>query len=186
MSKLTRITIMSLMEHVLTTEYIKDMVLDNLTIKELNHIRACSKGLQTVVSEYSEQQMNRYLDIINRKITQLCPDKMTTIYDTPYIVIYNYYHAIIKYSFLTLGTHTGLHKLMRRLHDKKVLHRGYKYVLDTDRYIKLDTSVRNYSLFDIMTVIYLCNTGSGWASYHWSGDELDEMKYIQGKLLPLS
>jgi len=174
------------MEGILTTEYIKDIILDNLTIKELNHIRACSKDLQRPVSEYSEQKMNPYLDIINRKVTNLRQEDITTTFEMPYIVIYNYYHAIIKYSFLTLGTHTGLHKLMRRLHDKKVLHRGYKYVLDTDRYIKLDTSVRNYSLFDIMTVIYLCNTGSGWASYHWSGDELDEMKYIQGKLLPLS
>jgi len=188
MSKLTRITIMSLMEHVLTTEYIKDMVLDNLTIKELNHIRACSKGLQTVVSEYSEQQMNRYLDIINRKITQLCPDKMTTIYDTPYIVIYNYYHAIIKYSFLTLGTHTEFGRLMRRLHDQKVEHQGRKYAFDTDQYKQMDVSVsmHSYSLFDIMTVIYLCNTGSDWTSYHWSGEGLDEMKFLQGKLLPLS
>ena len=86
------------MEQVLTTEYINDMVLDNLTIKELNHIRACSKELQRVISEYSEQKMNHYLNIINRKITLLRQDKMSNIYEMPYTIIYNYYHTIIKYS----------------------------------------------------------------------------------------
>ena len=80
---------MAPMEQVLTTEYINDMVMDHLTIKELNHIRACSKELQRVISEYSEQKMNHYLNIINRKITQLRQDKLNTIHDMPYTVIYN-------------------------------------------------------------------------------------------------
>jgi len=174
------------MEHILTTEYISDMVMDNLTTKELNHLRACSKELQRVVSGYSEQKMNHYLGIINRKLTQLRQDTWTSIYEMPYIVIYNYYHAIIKYSFLTLGTHTEFQGLMRRLHDKKAIHCGHKYALDTDRYKKTTLEWHSYSLFDIMTCIYLCNTGSDWSSYHWSGEGLDQMKYFQGKLLPLS
>ena len=176
------------MEYVLTTEYIKDMVLDNLTIKELNHIRACSKELQRVISEYSEQKMNPYLDIINRKITQLRQDNLNTIYEMPYTVIYNYYHTIIKYSCLMLEprTHTKFQKLMRCLHAKKTIHPGHKYTFDIDRYKKSDISMHSYSLFDIMTGIYLYNTGSDWTSYHWSGEGLDVIKFLQGKLLPLS
>jgi len=177
---------MSVMEYVFTTEYIKDIIMDNMTIKELNHIRACSKELQRVVSDYSEQQMNSYMYIINRKITQLCQEKITTTYDMPYIVIYNYYHAIIKYSLLILGTHMEFGRLMRRLHDMKTTHLGHKYVFDIDRYKKTHTVMHSYSLFDIMTGIYLCNTGNDWTSYHWSGEGLDEMKFLQGKLLPSS
>ena len=179
---------MSPMEQVLTTEYINDMVLDNLTIKELNHIRACSKELQRVISEYSEQPMNHYLNIINRRITLLRQDKLTTIHDMPYTVIYNYYHTIIKYSCLMLEPHIHIEfqKLMQCLHAKKIIHLGHKYVFDTDHYKKTDIGMHSYSLFDIMTCIYLYNTGNDWISYRWSGEGLDQMKYLHGKLLPLS
>ena len=176
------------MVQVFTTEYINDMIMDHLTIKELNHIRACSKDLQKVISEYSEQKMNSYLNIINRRITQLRQDKLTTIYDMPYTVIYNYYHTIIKYSCLILEphTHTEFQRLMRCLHAKKTIHRGHKYTLDIDRYKKTDISMHSYSLFDIMAGIYLYNTGRDWASYHWSEEGLNVIKFLQGKLLPLS
>ena len=179
---------MSPMEQVLTTEYINDMVMDRLTIKELNHIRACSKELQKVISDYSEQKMRYYLDIINRKITLLRQDKLNTIYEMPYIVMYNYYHTITRYSCLMLEPriHTEFQKLMRCLHAKKTIHRGHTYVFDTDHYKKTDIGMHSYSLFDIMIGIYLYNTGKDWVSYRWSGEGLDQMKYLQGKLLPLS
>ena len=180
--------VMSPMEHVLTTEYIKDMIMDNLTIKELNHIRACSKRLQGVISEYSEQKMIPYLYSINRKVTQLRQDNLNTIYETPYIVINNYYHTIIKYSclILSLNTHTEFQKLMRCLHARKIIHLGPTYVFDTDKYNKTSIAMHSYSLFDIMTSIYLCNTGSDWSTYHWSEEGLDVMKFLRGKLLPVS
>jgi len=180
--------VMSPMEHVFTTEYIKDMIMDNLTIKELNHIRACSKGLQDVISKYSEQKMIPYLYSINRKVTQLRQDNLNTIYEMPYIIIYNYYHTIIKYSclILSLNTHIEFQKLMECLRAKKIIHLGHKYVFDTDKYNKTDIGMHSYSLFDIMTGIYLYNTGRDWASYHWSEEGLDQMKYLQGKLLPSS
>jgi len=176
------------MEHVLSTDYIKDMILDHVTFKELNHMRVCSRDLQEVVSEYSEQKMKSYLNIINCKISQLRQDTLTTCYEMPYIVVYNYYHAIIKYYCLLLEpqAHTEFQKLMRCFHSKKIVHLGYKYVFDTDRYKKSSIKMHSYSLFEIMTCIYLCNTGNDWASYHWSGEELDVIKFIQGKLLPLS
>jgi len=176
------------MEHVLTTEYIRELVLDHLTIKELNNIRCCSKELQIVISEYSEQKMVLYMNIINRKITKLCQDNMSSLYEMPYIVIYNYYHIIIRYSYLILEhlTHTEFQKLMRCLHDKKVEHRGHKYIFDTDRYKKSDIGKHSYSLFDIMTCIYLCNTGNEWSSYHCPKEHLPQLKFLQGKLLPLS
>jgi len=186
--------VLSPMEQVLTTEYINDIILDNLTTKELNNMRTCSKDLQKVVSDYSEHKINSYLKVINRKLLkspelpELPQDNMSSIYATPYIVIYNYYHAIIRYSCLILepSKHTEFQGLMRTLHDKKVIHRGPKYSFDTDRYKKTDVSWYSYSLFDIMTCIYLCNTGSAWTTYHWSEEGLDEMRFLQGKLLPLS
>jgi len=176
------------MEQIFTTEHINDMVMSHLTTKELNHIRACSKDLQKVISEYSEQKMNTYLNIINRKITLLRQDNMSNIYEMPYIVIYNYYHTIAKYSCLMLEprTHTKFQKLMRCLHAKETIHRGHKYTFDIDRYKKTDISMHSFSLFDIMTGIYLNNTGRNWTSYHWSGEGLDAIKFLQGKLLPLS
>ena len=189
--------VLSPMEQVLTTEYINDIILDNLTTKELNTMRACSKDLQKVVSDYSEHKINSYLKIINRKIPKLFKspelpelpqDHTSSIYATPYIVIYNYYHAIIRYSCLILepSKHTEFQRLMRCLHAKKTTHLGPKYTFDTDRYKKTDVSWYSYSLFDIMTCIYLCNTGRAWASYHWSEEGLDEMRFLQGKLLPSS
>ena len=183
--------VLSPMEQVLTTEYINDIILDNLTTKELNTMRTCSKDLQKVISDYSEHKINSYLKIINRKIPKLLKlshDNTSSIYATPYIVIYNYYHAIIRYSCLILepSKHTEFQRLMRSLHDKKIIHLGPKYTFDTDRYKKTDVSMHSYSLFDIMTCIYLCNTGSDWASYHWSEEGLDVIKFLQGKLLPSS
>ena len=167
------------------------MILDNLTTKELNNMRTCSKDLQKVISDYSAHKINSYLNIINRKIPKILKSPhghMSSIYATPYIVIYNYYHAIIRYSCLILEphAHTEFQGLMRSLHDKKVNHRGPKYSFDIDRYKKRDVSMYRYSLFDIMTCIYLCNTGRAWTSYHWSGEGLDEIRFLQGKLLPLS
>ena len=52
------------------------MILDKLTIKEFNHMRACSKSLQNVISEYSEKKMESYIIIINRK-TWLSRDRET-------------------------------------------------------------------------------------------------------------
>lgn len=176
------------MEYVLTTEYIKDIVMDYLTIRELNNIRACSKDLQRSISEYSEQKMNRYLIIINRKVDRLRQDTLSTIYDMPYTVIYNYYHTIIKYSCLVLEshTHTELQKLMRCFRDKYIIHSGRKYTFDNDRYKQSDITMHNYSLLDIMAGIYLANTGNDWTSYHWSGEGVDVMRFLQGRLLPLS
>ena len=176
------------MEQVLFIDYVKDMILDKLTIKEFNHMRACSKSLQSVVSEYSEKKMESYIIIINRKITQLRPNKLYHCFETSYIVLYNYYHTIIMYSCLVLDIDRNVKfkKLMRCLHAKKSIHLGHMYIFDTSQYKKTDTKKYSYSLFDIMTCNYLYNTGSDWTSYHWSGEGLDEMKYLQGKLLPLS
>ena len=55
--------LMSPMEHVLSTEYIKEMILDQVTYNELNNLRCCSKSLQQIVSDYSEYKMKPYITI---------------------------------------------------------------------------------------------------------------------------
>jgi len=174
------------MEHVLLTEYIKDIILDNVTFRELNHLRCCSRSLQEIVSEHSEYRMKPYVGIIHSRISNLCQDKLNTIYDTPYIIIYNYYHTIIKYSYLMTGAgkHEGLQKLTQCLHDKKTIHLGHKFIFDTDRYKKLGNEATTYTLFEIMTCIYLYNTGRDWSVYHWANDHLHQLKFFQGTLLP--
>ena len=93
---------------------------------------------------------------------------------------------ISKYSYLMLETTEELQKLMNTLHAKKSIHLGHKYIFDIDRYKQLDIKVNSYTLFDIMTYIYLYNTGQYWYACHWPIHQLDQMKYLQGKLLPLS
>jgi len=172
------------MEFVLAFEGVGDLIWDRMTFKELNHLRACSKELQKMVSMESEKTVNKYIKILNRKITRLQP--ANTCFDIGYIVIYNYYHTLAKYSCLMMNsqTHTEFQNLMRRFHTQKKTHIGKRYVLDEDRYKLTDIDMQCYTLFDIMTYIYLTNTGSEWASFHWDKEGLNEMKYLQGKLLP--
>ena len=182
-------------EFILSFDGAKELIWDRLTFKELNHLRACSKGLQKMVSDKSEEIVANYTQIINRKIDRLQPipaargsanDLSTTCFDTGYIVIYNYYHCITKHSYLMLNSHshTELQKLMKRLHSQMKLHYGKKYVFDTDRYKVSDAETQLYSLFELMTCIYLANTGNKWSSFRWDKEGIDRMEYLQRKLLP--
>jgi hypothetical protein len=190
-------------EFILSFDGAKELIWDRLTFKELNHLRACSKGLQKMVSDKSEEIVANYTKMINRKIDRLQPipaargsanDLSTTCFDTGYIVIYNYYHCLTKHTYLLMNprSHTELQRLMKRLHSQMKLHYGKKYAFDTDHYNISDHRSRSgvtrfmqwYSLFDLMTGIYLANTGRKWSSFHWDKEGLDRMEYLQGKLLP--
>jgi len=196
-------------EFILSFDGAKDIIWDRLTFKELNHLRACSKGLQKMISDKSEKIVTTYTQIINRKIDHLKPvdpvrhmravwRHRSTCFDTGYIVIYNYYHCLTKHSYLLMNSrsHTELQKLMKRLHRQMELHYGEKYVFDTNRYKISDYETQWYSLFELMTGIYLTGKWSSttWCSLHRHGKDgssfhvdkggIDRIEYLQGKLLP--
>jgi len=179
-----------MIEHSLSIDYIKELILDNISYVELNHLRCCSKDLQRIVSDYSEHKMFPYLKIIHFKIKYLNTSKLNNYLGAPYIIIYNYYHEIIKYSYLMMNKETNylFQKLKTTLNTKKVVHFGYKYNFDGNHFKKEDKINKySYTLFDIMCNIYLTNKGGFWSKdVIKTKNELDEIEFLQGTLLPLS
>ena len=188
------------MEKVLTTEYLNDRVLDLLSPYDLNNLRACSTTLQDTISRYSNEKMEYNCNIVTRKIPRLPTydiihvfsmnpgtSKSIHIYDMIYNIIYNYYHRTIKYRCMVLDKHLSpvFNQLMNTIHNKKRVLFGHTFSLDTDAYRKNLPEKRSFTLFDIMTNIYLENKGNFLVGKSSENNNMDQIKFLQGTLLPL-
>ena len=106
-----------------------------------------------------------------------------------YNIIYNYYHTAIKYRCMVLDKHLSpvFNQLMNTLHNKKRVLFGHTFTLDIDAYRKdRQTGKGSFTLFDIMSNIYLENKGNSLVGKSVENDNMDQIKFLQGKLLPLS
>jgi len=175
------------MEKVFTTEYLNNKVLDQLSPYDLNNLRACSTTLQDSISRYSNEKMEHYCNIVTRKIPRLDISNIIHIYDMKYNIIYNYYHTAIKYRCMVLDKHLSpvFNQLMNTLHNTKRTLFGHTFTLDTDSYRKNLPERGSFTLFDIMSNIYLENKGNFLVGKSVENDNMDQIKFLQGTLLPL-
>jgi len=76
-------------------------------------------------------------------------------------------------------------QLMNTLHNKKRVLFGHTFTLDTDSYRKNLPERGSFTLFDIMSNIYLENKGNFLVGKSVENDNMDQIKFLQGTLLPL-
>ena len=175
------------MEKVFTTEYLNNKVLDQLSPYDLNNLRACSTTLQDSISRYSNEKMEHNCNIVKCKVSRLKTTNIIHIYDMNYNIIYNYYHTAIKYRCMILDKHLSpvFNQLMNTLHNKKRVLFGHTFTLDTDSYRKNLPEKRSFTLYNIMTNIYLENKGTFLVGKSVENNNMDQIKFLQGTLLPL-
>ena len=175
------------MEKVFTTEYLNDKIMDQLSPYDLNNLRACSLTLQDSTSMYSNEKMKHNCNIVTRKLSRLDTSNIIHIYDMKYNIIYNYYHTAIKYRCMVLDKHLSpvFNQLMNTLHNKKRVLFGHTFTLDIDTYRKNLERGSYLTLFDIMSNIYLENKGNFLVGKSSENNNMDQIKFLQGTLLPL-
>jgi len=175
------------MEKVFTTEYLNDKIMDQLSPYDLNNLRACSLTLQDSISRYSNEKMEHHCNNVNRVEYTLRHRNTIHVYDMKYNIIYNYYHTAIKYRCMILDKHLSpvFNQLMNTLHNKKRVLFGHTFTLDTDSYRKNLPEKRSFTLYNIMTNIYLENKGTFLVGKSVENNNMDQIKFLQGTLLPL-
>jgi len=175
------------MEQVFTTDYLNDKIMDQLSPRDLNNVRSSSKKLQGAVSIHSNEKMKHYCDVVNRKVSRLDTSNIIHMYDMKYNIIYNYYHTVIVYKCMVLEDHLSpaFSKLMITFHTKKRILFGYTFSLNDGCYHKNLPEKRSFTLYNIMSNIYLENKGNYLIGKAFTTDNMELVKFLQGKLLPL-
>jgi len=175
------------MEQVLTTDYLNHKIMKQLSPYDLNNVRACSTTLRDSISRYSNEEMKHYCEIVKRKISILDTSNIIHMYDMKYNIIYNYYYTAIVYSCMVLPKHVSpiFPKLMNTFHTKKAILFGYTFTFNDGLYSKNLPEMDSFTLYDIMSNIYLENKGNYFTDHVLTGKDISMMTYLQGKLLPL-
>ena len=178
------------MEHVLEIPGVGEIIFKDLSMNDLANLRV-TKGLLKRVSHHVGTLMDSY----GKSLTKCCdrivgpdqgpdqgpdPDQWdpgSSIYTTPYNCVYNYYHTIVKLSFICPSKQVFLDEIISRLQKHKRLTFGYEYILVDEYYRAKGFSVSDKSLYDIVSYIHLNSCGNIIPR--------SAVEHLDNKLLPL-
>ena len=80
---------------------------------------------------------------------------------------------------------TVFNQLMNTLHNKEQVAFGHTFTLDIDYYHKNLPEREPFTLYNIMSNIYLENKGNFLVGKSVDNNNMDQIKFLQGTLLPL-
>jgi hypothetical protein len=170
------------MENTLEIPGLGEIVFKDLSMNDLANLRV-TKGLRKRVSLHVGTLMDSY----GKSLTKRCNRIMSkpdlpwnpgeSIYTTPYNCIYNYYHTLVKLSFLCPSKQVLLDEMSSRLQKQKKLAFGSEYLLVDDHYRARGFNVSDKSLYEIMSYLHLNSHGNVVPK---SG-----LEHLENKLLPL-
>jgi hypothetical protein len=180
------------MEHILEIPGLGDIIFKDLSMNDLAHLRV-TRSLRTLVSHHVGKLMesydrslkkrcNRILDTprvtTDETVWEISVDPGECIYSTPYKCVYNYYHTLVKLSFLCPEKQVFLEEVISYLQSKTQFTWGYEYVLWEEYYRAQTFTKTTKSLYDIVASLHLNTFGKTVSA--------QSLKYLENKLLPVT
>jgi hypothetical protein len=186
------------MERVLEIHGLGEIIFKELSMNDLANLRV-TKSLRKRVSHHVGTLMDSY----GKSLAKCCDrimaahqdqdnqdqdqeedqdnqdqwDPGSSIYTTPYNCIYNYYHTVVKLSFLCPAKQVLLNEIIARLQKQKRLTFGYEYILVDGHYRSKGFSVSDKSLYEIVSYLHLNTYGKIIRK--------SAIEHLENKLLPL-
>jgi len=171
------------MENVLEIPGLGEIIFKDLSMNDLANLRV-TKGLLKCVSHHVGTLMDSY----GKSLTKCCDrigdldqdpdlDPGSSIYTTPYNCVYNYYHTLVKLSFICPSKQVFLDEIIARLQKQKRPTFGYEYILVDEYYRAKGFSVSDKSLYEIVSYLYLNSCGNIIRK--------SAVEHLDNKLLPL-
>jgi hypothetical protein len=174
------------MEHVLEIPGLGDIILKDLSMNDLANLRV-TRGIRSIVSHHAGKLMESYDRSLKKRCERILRDSSNEdnrtwfekcIYSTPYKCVYNYYHTLVKLSFICPEKQVFLDEVITYLQTLKQVTWGYEYVLFDGYYRSKSFSYQDKSLYDIVSYLHL-------NSYGKTVNE-SSLKYLENKLLPVT
>jgi len=173
------------MESVLEIHGLGEIIFKNLSMNDLANLRLTKSLLERV-----SRHVGTLMDSYGKSLTKCCDrimaahqdqdqdqDPGESIYTTPYNCIYNYYHTVVKLSFLCPAKQILLDEIISRLHKQKRPTFGYEYILVDGHYRAKGYSVSDKSLYEIVSYLHLNTYGKIIRE--------SAIEHLENKLLPL-
>jgi len=175
------------MEQVLLVPDLQGLILRHFTIKELCRLRV-TRELREVISEYCRvEKMDKYRRLFEKRLKMSMDDVGivnvdAVLSDTKMIVLYNYYHEILKYGILVnKNSIDDLTRSLRRVptdlkwarYEKKLIWGSNE--TNTEILVLNRVRLEYMNLYDVMSHIYM------------QGDILfmnESIPYLKNKLYP--